>query len=193
MNEDLDLRDDDLADERHERVLVADFARSLDLEIVYGGQDAITFTTVNVNRLGMQMTGYFELFAYERVQLMGEMEYSYLARMTPEERMARFDPFFAYEIPCLIVTTGLEVFPEMLACAKKHKRPLFRSKHRTTFITSKVINYLEEVLAPNTTMHGVLMDLYGVGVLITGNSGIGKSETALELVQRGHALLRTTP
>ena len=170
-------------------VTVEDFAKALDLEILHAGEKSMTLTTVNVNRLGMQLTGFFEHFAYERIQIMGEMEYAYLLQLSEDDRMSRLDQFFGYDIPCLIITTGLEVFPEISACAEKHKKTLLRSKHRTTFVTNKIISYLEELLAPTTTVHGVLMDLYGVGVLITGISGVGKSETALELVQRGHRLV----
>jgi len=171
------------------QVTVDEFAKALGLEILHATDKVMTLSTVNVNRLGMQLTGFFEHFAFDRIQLMGEMEYAYLNRLTASERMQRLDQFFAYDIPCLIITTGLEVFPEILACAKKHAKPLLRSSHRTTHTTNQIINYLEDLLAPTTTVHGVLMDLYGVGVLITGISGVGKSETALELVQRGHRLV----
>lgn len=172
-----------------ETVNLQNFADALELEILYRGSETLTFSTININRPGIQLTGFFEHFAFERVQLMGEMEFSYLSHFDSKTRMEKLDRFFAYKIPCLIISTGLDPLPETLICAEKYHCPLFRSKYRTTIISNKVINYLSELLAPFVSTHGVLVDLYGVGVLITGKSGIGKSETALELIQRGHRLV----
>lgn len=172
-----------------ESVRVQDFACALDLETLVRNDSPIVLTTININRPGLQLTGFYEHFAVDRVQLMGEMEFSYLQHLTSEQRLSTLDKYFATPLPCLIITTNLEPFPELIECAQKYHKPVFRSKSRTTIISNKVINYLAELLAPNQTVHGGLMDLYGVGVLIVGNSGIGKSETALELVQRGHRLV----
>ena len=172
-----------------ERVKIIDFAKILGLEIIHQGKEYITLSTININRPGIQLTGFYTHFGADRVQIMGEMEFAYLKNLTPEQRYESLDKYFSYPLPCLIISTDLEPLKEMVELANKHQIPLLRSQQRTTFIVNDMISYLNELLAPTITMHGVLMDMYGVGVLITGNSGIGKSENALELVQRGHRLV----
>ncbi|HEY8443883.1 MAG TPA: HPr(Ser) kinase/phosphatase [Clostridia bacterium] len=172
-----------------ERVKTTEFAKVLDLEILNLGKDYITLSTVNINRPGIQLTGFYTHFGADRVQIMGEMEFAYLRSLTDEQRYESLNKYFSYPLPCLIISTNLEPMSEMLELAQKYQIPLLRSAQRTTYIVNDLIAYLNEVLAPTITMHGVLIDMYGVGVLITGNSGIGKSENALELVQRGHRLV----
>lgn len=178
-----------MSDRIIERIKLVDFASILHLEILYNGKEYITLSTININRPGIQLTGFYTHFGADRVQIMGEMEFAYLKNLSSEKRYESLDKYFSYPLPCLIISTNLEPFEEMLELVKKHQIPLLRSQQRTTFIVNDLISYLNEILAPTLTMHGVLMDMFGVGVLITGHSGIGKSENALELVQRGHRLV----
>lgn len=178
-----------MSDRVIERLKITDFAKVMELEILHLGKEYMTLSTTNINRPGIQLTGFYTHFGADRVQIMGEMEFAYLRNLTPEERYKSLDKYFSYPLPCLILSTNLEPFPEMMELVQKHQIPLLRSKLRTTLIFNNVIAYLNEVLAPTMTMHGVLVDMYGQGVLITGKSGIGKSETALELIQRGHRLV----
>jgi HPr kinase/phosphorylase len=173
-----------------DKVKLIDFARTLNLQIVSKGVDEyLEFSTININRPGLQLSGFYEHFPSDRVQIMGETEFAYLLHLSDEERLNRLDRFFSTPTPCTVITTDLEPMAELLVCAEKYSRPLFRTKIPTTDFCNKLLYFLGDLLAPTLTVHGVLMDLYGVGVLITGRSGIGKSETALELVQRGHRLV----
>lgn len=172
-----------------ERVKTTEFAKILDLEIIHLGKEYITLSTININRPGIQLTGFYTHFGADRVQIMGEMEFAYLKSLTDEQRYQSLNKYFSYPLPCLILSTNLEPMSEMIELAQKHQIPLLRSAQRTTFIFNDLVAYLNQLLAPTITMHGVLMDMYGVGVLITGSSGIGKSENALELIQRGHRLV----
>ncbi|MCC5912380.1 MAG: HPr kinase/phosphorylase [Clostridiaceae bacterium] len=142
--------------------------------------------TTDLNRPGMQLSGFFDHYPHERIQIIGKVEHTYLNTLDAKTRQERLDKIFSYDIPCLIISRGLEVPEELLIAANKYQRKILRSNLNTTRLISKLINYLEDHLAPKTTLHGVLMDIYGVGVLIKGKSGIGKSETAVELIKRGH-------
>lgn len=151
--------------------------------------DEIMITTSDVNRPGLQLAGYFEYFGSDRIQIVGKVETTYLADMSSEERYTRVDEFFKTGIPCMIVARGLEIFPEMLEVAKKYGTPILRTEEVTSRFLSALILYLNVQLAPRITKHGVLVEVYGEGILILGESGVGKSETALELVKRGHRLV----
>ncbi|MDR1093164.1 MAG: HPr(Ser) kinase/phosphatase, partial [Clostridiales bacterium] len=173
-----------------ERVKVAEFAQKLKLEVLYEGKsEEIVFSNVNVNRPGLFLSGYSGLFPFDRIQIIGESETSYITQMAPDKRLKIFEKFFAYELPCLIISTNIRPFPETMDAARKFGRPVFRSEKRTSRIFNDIVLYLNDLLAPTESRHGVLIDIYGVGVLLTGHSGVGKSETALELVQRGHRLV----
>lgn len=177
-------------DENAMDVKIDDFCQRLGLEILSRGtRETIHLGTLNINRPGLQLAGYYDRFVYERVQVIGEQETAYLMSMTPENRLAACDKLMGYEIPCLVVSSALEPCGELLECARKHDRVLLRSSRRSTMLINELSIYLNQLIAPTETVHGVLMDLYGVGVLLIGSSGIGKSETALELVQRGHRLV----
>lgn len=158
-------------------------------EINYPKTETRHITTTEMNRPGIQLAGFFYYFAYERIQIIGKVEDCYLSTLYPDIRQQRFDKLFSYDIPCVIVSRNLEIYDEMLLAAEKYQRKIVRSNLNTTSLIIKLINYLEDKLAPTITLHGVLMDIYGVGVLITGKSGIGKSETAVELIKRGHLLV----
>lgn len=149
----------------------------------------VLITTSDVNRPGLQLAGYFEYFGNDRIQIMGKVEATYLSGLTSQERFNRLDEFFTTGIPCVVVARGLEIFPEMIAAANKHNIPVLRTEDITSRFLSGVIRYLNVQLAPRITKHGVLVEVYGEGILILGESGAGKSETALELVKRGHRLV----
>lgn len=169
---------------------IFEFADRMDLEILYRGDNRrIHFCTFNISRPGLQLAGYYKHFSAERVQVIGEMEMTYLLQMTHQARKTACEEFFKNPIPCLILTTATPPCEELLSAAKKFNRVVLISKLRTTMFVNKLSLYLNELLAPSVTIHAVLMDLYGVGVLVMGESGIGKSETALELIGRGHRLV----
>ena len=160
-------------------------------EVLYGpeGYREQLITTEDVNRPGMQLTGFFDYFDENRIQMIGLVETSYLERLTSQERLQRFDLLLGYRIPALILARNLEPFPECMEMAKKHGRIILRSQENTANIMSMLIAYLRMALSPCITRHGVLVEVYGEGVLIMGESGVGKSETAIELVKRGHRLI----
>lgn len=143
-------------------------------------------TTTELNRPGIQLAGFFQHFAYERIQLIGKVEHQFISTLDENTRKKVFQQLFSYDIPCLILSRNLEPPKEMMEAAEKYQKKILRSSFNTTKLASILINYLEDVLAPTITIHGVLMDIYGIGTLITGKSGIGKSETAIELIKRGH-------
>lgn len=165
------------------------FANQFGMKIIHEGRGELTVDSISVNRPGLQFAGYLDHFANERVQLIGNAEINFLACLPEKIKKRAIDQFFAQEIPCLIVARGLTIDDEIIEGAKKYDCPLFSSEKVTTSLISEITNYLSEVLAPTAVIHGVMMDILGVGMLITGNAGIGKSETALELIERGNCLV----
>ena len=161
------------------------------LEVIRGATDyrERLILTDDVNRSGLQLTGYFESFAYKRIQIIGKVENSYLGELTDLSRRSRFDTFFSYNIPALILARGLEPYPECLEMAEQYDRTILRTNELTTAFMNSLITSLRYHLAPRITRHGVLVEVNGEGVLIMGESGIGKSETAIELVKRGNLLI----
>lgn len=143
----------------------------------------------DVNRPGLQMVGFFDYFDNSRIQIMGKVEFTYLEQLKVEERVQRVEMLMSQKIPALIITRGLQIFPEMLELAEKYNVPLLRSETGTSAFMSALIAFLNVQLAPRRTRHGVLVEVYGEGILILGESGVGKSETAIELVKRGHRLV----
>ena len=143
----------------------------------------------NVNRPGMQFANYWDFFAYERPQLLGKVEMTYMSQLDERVRRERLTKYFSYPLPCIIICRGYPCFDEMLVLAAAHKVPIYSTKKETTQFELELINYLRDYLAPRETRHGVLVNVYGTGLLIIGNSGVGKSEAALELVKRGHQLV----
>lgn len=171
-------------------VSVKELMKDLNLEIIYSPEaiDA-KIGSSDVNRPGLQLTGFYKYFAYERVQVIGKVEWTYFNGLSAEVRQKRAEELLSYPMPCLIITRDLEVHEEFIEAAKKFRRPIFRKKISTTKFISVITNYLEDKLAPVITRHGVLVDVYGIGIFMIGESGIGKSETALELIKRGHRLI----
>ncbi len=141
-----------------------------------------------VNRPSLQIAGYFDYFDATRIQIVGRVEISYLSRMTGEERRDSLDKLLQRDIPCIIVTRGMDTPQEMIDLADKYNVPLFSVDVPTSRFMSALIAYLNIQLAPEVTMHGVLVEVYGEGILLLGDSGVGKSEAAIELVKRGHRL-----
>ena len=149
----------------------------------------IDITTSDVNRPGLQLSGYMEFFGSDRIQIIGKVETTYLASLSPQDRLKRLNEFFKTGFPCLVIARRLEPFEEMLIVSKKYGIPIFRTDDITSRFMSGLIRYLNVMLAPRITEHGVLVEVYGEGILILGESGVGKSETALELIKRGHRLI----
>lgn len=149
----------------------------------------IRITVPDINRPALQLTGYFEHFASERVQIIGYVEFTYLKHMDREERIRCFETFISKKIPCVIFTTMTEPDEDMLGLARKHNVPVLCTERTTSNFMAEIIRWLTVQLAPCISIHGVLVDVYGEGILIMGESGIGKSEAALELIKRGHRLV----
>jgi len=163
----------------------------VDLEILCSAPDyeKIPIRTVDVNRPGLPLSGFFEHFDTKRLLLIGLTEHTFLENMTPEKRRESFNRLLAYPVPALIITRELEPFPECLEMAREHGRTVLRTKQQTSAFISSLISALYNHLAPTITRHGVMMEVYGEGVMIQGESGVGKSEVAIELIKRGHRII----
>jgi HPr kinase/phosphorylase len=149
----------------------------------------IEITVADVNRPSLQLAGFFEYFDPARIQIIGMVEYTYLKSLSPDVRFSAIDRLFKEPVPAVIITRNMVPFPEFIECAKKYNRALYVSDYSTSRFTSAIILYLNVALAPMTQLHGVLVEVYGEGILLLGESGVGKSETAIELVKRGHRLV----
>lgn len=161
------------------------------LSVAYQATDyeQIRVMVDEVSRPGLPLTGFFEHFEALRVEVLGYVEMTYLDKQSPAQRLEIFDRLFAYKIPALVITRGFQPHPECIEMAKKHNVTILLCQESTSYIISGLITSLKSALAPRITRHGVLMEVYGEGVFITGESGIGKSETAVELLKRGHRLI----
>ncbi len=176
--------------EKEEYVLPKDFAKINNLELLWADEtQKICFKSALVNRPGLVFAGFDDYFASQRVQVIGNAEFAYLNSLEENTLLERIENFGKKGIPCVIVCRGIETPKSVLEIAQKCKCPIFASNQPTSHVVSKLTRYLDELLAKSTNIHGVLLDISGVGVLISGKSGIGKSETALELVHRGHMLV----
>ena len=170
-------------------VAVETLIKDFDLEILVEGEKGVEITVNDINRPGLQLSGFYNYFAPERLQVVGKAEWSFIGDMSRELRRKRVDKYFSFNSKCVVITRGLEPHEEFIKAAKKNKTWLLRTTSVTTNFISKMTIYLSDKFAPETRLHGVLVDVYGIGILITGESGIGKSETALELIKRGHRLV----
>lgn len=155
------------------------------------GEDGLhrEIITSDISRPGIEMTGFFEYYPKERLQLIGKTEMAYFLSLRDEQRKDRAERLCTDITPGIVITRGMDIPESMIEAANKSGVPILQSPRKTTRVISRLTNYLEAKYAPSTAIHGVLVDVYGVGVLITGQSGVGKSETALELVKRGHRLV----
>ena len=176
---------------RRDPASLSQLVKDFDLEVVYKGLDYDTrmITIPDVNRPALQLVGFYDYFEPKRLQILGKAEFTFLKAMPLEQRRKVFEDLLRCEIPALIVARNMEIFPELMEIARKHGRTLLRTEKTTVELTSHIIDYLNRALAPQITRHGVLMNIYGQGVLMIGDSGIGKSETAIELLKRGHRLI----
>ena len=173
-----------------EVVLLEKFCGDLDLEIVFAGRGRVTLTSYSVTRPGLQFAGFFNYFDSSRILVLGNSEYEFLRELPQDVRRERVQKLLSYEdIPCIILARDLPVLQELIEEARKTACPILRTEKLTTVIMNELFFYLNKRLAPSLTMHGVLMDISGVGILLTGHSGVGKSETAMELIKRGHRLV----
>ena len=170
-------------------VNVEQLIKDFDMEILAEGPKNVNIDVNDINRPGLQLAGFYNYFAPERIQVIGKAEWSFLDDMSIDMRNKRIKKFFSFDIKTLIITRGLEPHEELVEAARRKKIWLMRTNMTTTKFISKMTIYLADKLAPETRLHGVLVDVYGIGILITGESGIGKSETALELIKRGHRLV----
>lgn len=168
---------------------IKDFIEALELSAVHCPKDSFELYDGGINRPGLQLHGYYEYFDESRIQIIGKVEMSYLLSLDPRLREKRIDDFFAHPFPCFIVCWDLPQFELFEKVAKKYDRILLKSKEKTTTLTYRLVDYIDTVTAPKTGIHGVLVEVHGVGVVITGASGIGKSETALELIKRGSSFI----
>lgn len=167
--------------------IVQDFG----LEVVYmpDSDEEFLIESADVNRPGLNLTGFTEYFDKKRVQIFGLSEITYLQKMPDEERGKCIRDFFQMQFTAMVVTRGLDIFPEIYDCCQEYRVVLLRTSDTTSSFLSGLLSYLNVELAPRITRHGVLIEAYGEGMLILGESGVGKSETAIELVKRGHRLI----
>ena len=172
-------------------VLLKELGDEFSLEIVHKATDfeKIRLTVEDISRPGLQLAGYFYHFEPMRLQVMGNMEASYMEKLSDAEKAITYDRLFSYKFPAFLVARNIHVDPQMLEMAQKHNVTLLRSKDATSTIVSAIITYLKSALAPRITRHAVLMEVYGEGLLLMGESGMGKSETAIELLKRGHRMI----
>ncbi|HFI0151407.1 TPA: HPr(Ser) kinase/phosphatase [Streptococcus suis] len=172
-------------------VFVKDLIDHVRVEAAYSNDELLLkeITTSDITRPGLEMTGYFDYYSPERIQLIGMKEWSYLMAMTSHNRYQVLRRMFQPETPVVIVARGLEIPEEMLRAAREQKIAVFQSQTATSRLSGELSSFLDSRLANRTSVHGVLMDIYGMGVLIQGDSGIGKSETGLELIKRGHRIV----
>ena len=170
---------------------LSDVIKEFQLEEIYMPSPAekIKVSSPEVSRPGLAFCGFIDVFEPFRIQIIGKAEHIYLKGLSAQERSSRLNAFFALKPVAVVITTNFEVYPEMLEAAQEHGIPLLRTEERTSAFMASIIASLNTSLAPRLTRHGVLVEVYGEGVLILGDSGIGKSETAIELVKRGHRLI----
>ncbi len=161
------------------------------LESIYmpDNPEKILISSIDVNRPGLQLGGFFDYFDNERIQIIGLTEVTFLKRFVEEKRRTAIDKLLARKPPALVICRDIELFPEMVELAQKYGVPVLRTNEATSSFMSGLISYLNVQLAPRITRHGVLVEVYGEGILLLGESGVGKSETAIELVKRGHRLI----
>lgn len=174
-----------------EQLTVGQLARDLSFRTLTPDIDPeeIILEVSDINRPALQLSGFFDHFDSHRVQIIGNVETAYIATLPREKKVEVFDKLFGFKIPCLIFCNGHQPDEDVLSLSRKHGVPLFTTKNITSDVYTRVLRYTQERMAPTLTIHGVLIDVFGEGVLIIGESGIGKSEAALELIKRGHRLV----
>ena len=174
-----------------QKLTLSDLMKKMGLEAAYmpvGGLEH-EITSTDINRPALQLVGFFDYFDDSRIQVLGRVEHTYLDQFDAEKRREIFEQFFSYRFPALVITRGMDCYPELLEVAEKYEVAVLKTEMHTAQFVSNVIFLLNDQLGPQLTMHGVLVEVYGEGILLTGESGVGKSETAIELVKRGHRLI----
>lgn len=172
-------------------VELSKIVKEFSLESIYMPENSeqILISSIDVNRPGLQLGGFFDYFDNERIQIIGLTEVTFLKRFVEEKRRTAIDKLIARRPPALVICRELELFPELVELAQYYNVPVLRTNEPTSSFMSGLISYLNVQLAPRITRHGVLVEVYGEGILLLGESGVGKSETAIELVKRGHRLI----
>ncbi len=176
---------------QEQKLTLAEFMKRMGLEAIYmpvGGLDT-EITSTDINRPALQLVGFFDYFDESRIQVLGKVEHTYLDHFDEERRRRIFERLFEFRFPALVITRGLAGYPELIEIAEKYRVPILKTETHTAQFVSGTIFFLNERLGPQITTHGVLVEVYGEGILLTGESGVGKSETAIELVKRGHRLI----
>ncbi len=171
------------------QIILENFAKALGLTIAYEGNGEFFVAESEVSRPGLQLTGFYEHFAYRRVQLIGNAEMHYIKQLSEEMQRTRLRELLSYNLPCVVFSRDFNPPEVFLIEASKRRIPVLCSPMPTSKVSHAITKYLDRMLAPVITRHGVLIDVYGVGVMLMGESGMGKSETALEMVKRGHRLV----
>jgi len=172
-------------------ITAKDLIEEFSLKLV-NDEEKVTFRpihTSDISRPGMEMAGYFTFYPAKRIQLLGKTEISFYEELTDDEKRDRMQRLCTYDTPAIILSRGMEAPDNLIEAANETGVPILSATITTTRLSSQLTTYLESRLAPMTAIHGVLIDIYGIGVMITGSSGVGKSETALDLVRRGHRLV----
>ena len=172
-------------------VPLSEIVDRLGLDKVYVSEnyEETKISSIEINRPGLELTGYFEFFDNKRIQILGNTEFSYLGRFGSEAQRMVIDSIFSFGPPAVIICRQIEPTNVILESAKLHKVSIFRTDENTSDLTARLVQFLNRELAPRITRHGVLVEVYGEGCLLIGDSGIGKSETAIELIKRGHRLV----
>ncbi len=165
--------------------------KELSLEPLYSpcSPDDVLISSMDVNRPGLELTGFLDYYDHERILVFGTTETAFLLSKTPEERSVALDRLFSRKPPLVIVTRSIQPAPEMIEAARKHGVSVYGSPEPTSSLVAALVSYMNVELAPRITRHGVLVEVYGEGILLVGDSGVGKSETAIELIKRGHRLI----
>ena len=177
--------------ERLFEVLLTSIIKEFNLDVIYAPENLEELVVVSdsVNRPGLQLAGFYDYFDASRIQIMGKTEMTFIANFAEAERRTALNGLLAKRIPCVVITRAFPPFPELLELAENYKVPILRASDSTSHLLSALIAWLKVHLAPRITRHGVLVEVYGEGILLMGESGVGKSETAIELVKRGHRLI----
>lgn len=172
-------------------IALSSIVKDLGLSVLHASRDFDTarISTADVNRPALQLAGFYDYFDPKRLQLIGRVETRYLEQLAPEERRRALERFMRFDISALITCHGVDLLPELVELSERYDRTLLTTQEDTSTFMADLISLLRSALAPRLTMHGVLVEVSGEGLLITGDSGVGKSETALELIKRGHRLI----
>lgn len=178
-------------EELNKRVYVRDLKQEFSYEQLSGEDSSLDRWIIapDVNRPGLELTGYLESTDLKRVVVLGNKENDYMKKLSYETQKQRFEIITDSYTPCIVVSEGFDVLDSLLEVTKKKNFPVFKTNEKTYVVVVKLVSYLSEQLAPSTNLYGVMLDIYGKGVMITGKSGLGKSEVALDLIKRGHMLV----